>query len=128
MSARTDLIAALSQALPDTRYRVSDRATTPDQIDRGTVALRVFASTVTPAQTTQGLAVEMTVWACSPLLDPSAADADLDLVLGDVLRALLALPWVQFDRADRDVMPGNEGPRWHGYRFTVTAFATITKE
>lgn len=123
MSARTQLATALAGALGD-GYVVAARTATPDQIERGTVAVRVLPATVTAAPQTRGLLYTLTVWACTAVEDPAAVDDVLDAALDDLLAALLGMPWLTFDTAERGVLD----ERWHGYRLTVTCYATITEE
>lgn len=123
MSTRTQLADALAAALGD-GYVVAARTATPDQIAPGAIAVRVLPATVASAPQTRGLSYTLTVWACTGQEDPDTVDDVLDAALDDLLAALLDMPWLTFDGAERGVMDD----RWHGYRLTVTCYATITEE
>lgn len=123
MTPRTRLAADLDQALPS-RYVVKARTATPDQIDPRTIAVRVLPASVAPSPTVRGLAYTLTLWAVTGRTDPDEVDDVLDAALDDLLGALLGLHWLTFDTAERGVMD----ERWHGYRLTVTCYATITED
>lgn len=127
MSVRTDLAAALAAALPDT-YVVKARTACPEQIDPGTYAVRVLPSTVAPGPRFRSLTYTHTVWVLTGAADPDTVDDKLDPALDDVLAALLPLGSLAVEQAERGVMDDNDGPRWHGYRLTITCYGTITVE
>lgn len=127
MTARQRLVDELTAALP-AAYRVTGRTATPEQIDPGTLAVRVFASTVAPGPNVRGLAYTLTVWAVTGSADPDRVDDVLDDALDELLRAFLAMTWLTLSSAERAVMGDDDGPAWHGYRFTLTAYATITED
>lgn len=121
MSARTDLVAALTAALDPAAYRVVGAPDVPDSIDVGTIAVRVYATTYEPGPTSGSVAITLTVWVVTPVLSPGAADDALDDARDDVHGALYALPWVTAPTAERDVM----ADAFPGWRFTCQAFGTI---
>lgn len=123
MSARTDLADELAAALP-ARFVVKARTATPDKVDPGKLAVRVLPATYSNAPQVRGLLVTLTVWVVTGLQDPDRVDDALDAAVDDILAALLPLSWVQFESAERGVMDD----LFHGYRFTLTTYATITTE
>lgn len=127
MSARARLLADLSAQLGPA-FVVSARAAVPDQVDPDRYAVRAFTGRIVPGPTVRALEWQLTVWLLTGRADPTDADTHLDDGLHDVLDVLLGLPWVRFDEAQRDVMEDVNGPRYHGYRFTLTAHAEITED
>jgi hypothetical protein len=100
VSARNDLLSALTASLDPALFRVSGAVNTPDAIDTGKLAVRVITKTVTPTpEAPLGL---LTYAGIDPLLE-----------------ALLELPFVQFVSAARGVMDDV----WHGYLFTLNLYA-----
>lgn len=128
MSARTDLVAALTAALPVDTYRVVGSPSVPVQIDTGTFAVRAWASKLTPGPQSGSLQVDLTVWVLTPMVEPGPTDDALDGASQTVMETLYGLRWLTTPTADRGVMADDEGPRWHGWRFECSAFAQITPE
>jgi len=128
MSARTDLVAALVAALDPDVYRVQGTPSCPDQIEVDTVAVRAWASKVAPGPVSGAVQVDLVVWALTPAQTPGVADDVLDVAYEDVMGVLYELAWVTAPTADRGVMDDSDGPRWHGWRFEVSAFGRITME
>ena len=122
MSARTDLVAALTEALDDT-YRVVGAPDTPDQVEAGTTAVRVYATTVAPGPQSGSLAIDLTVWVLTAVARAGDADDALDEALADVLGVLHDLPWTTAPTAERDVM----ADQWNGWRLTLQAFGRIER-
>lgn len=102
-------------------FIVSDRVATPEQIDPGKIAIRVMTGDITPHSVHHALTVQLIVWATTAAQDPSTVDDQLDAALSDLLTEFLSIPWVAFAQATRGVMDDT----WHGYRFTLNAFAQI---
>lgn len=121
MSARTDLVTALTDVLDPATYRVVGAPDVPDTIDVGTIAVRVYATTYEPGPTSGSVAISLTVWVVTPVASPGAADDVLDDARDDVHGALYALPWLTSPTAERDVMADT----FAGWRFTCQAFGTI---
>lgn len=124
MSARTDLVDALTAALPAT-YRVVGSPSCPDQIEVDTFAVRAWANQVTPALQSGAVQIALTVWVLTPLVTPGATDDVLDAAQLDVMGALYAMTWLTPPTAERGVMNDDTGPRWHGWRFETQAFGQI---
>jgi hypothetical protein len=121
VSARNDLLSALTTALDPALFRVSGAVNTPDAIDTGKLAIRVITKTVTPTpEAPLGLLTYVTeLWMVSGKADPDTVDDALDAGIDPLLEALLALPFVQFVSAARGVMDDV----WHGYLFTLNLYA-----
>ncbi|MBU4213839.1 MAG: hypothetical protein KJ792_04190 [Actinobacteria bacterium] len=128
MSARTRLAADLTAGLPTDKYRVAALASPPDQIDPDTITVRVWCSDLVPGPAAGSLTVGLTVWALTGAADPARVDDLLDAALDDLLTVLHPLEWARWTKAERAVMNDNDGPRWHGYRIDLTAYAAITQE
>jgi hypothetical protein len=124
-SARTQLVTALTAALPPT-YRVVGTPDVPDTIDPGTFAVRAWAAKLAPATTTDAVLVDLVVWVLSPRQTPGAADDDLDTACDEVMAALHAMTWTTPATAERAVMEDADGGRWQGWRFTSQAAAQMT--
>lgn len=121
MSARDRLVADLDGALDDT-YQVAGTFEVPDALEAGRRAVRCWTDQLTPGPTIGTLTVGLVLWVLTPATTPAAADTDLDAALVDVLGVLHPLEWVRWTTATRGVLED----RWHGYRFELTAGATIT--
>lgn len=120
MSARTDLVDALTGALPDA-YVVSGTPMVPDRIEAGTIAVRAYATTYAPGPVAGSVAITLTTWVLTPAVRPGDADDDLDDALADVLGVLWGLDWLTPPTAERDVM----AERWNGWRITTQAFGQV---
>lgn len=125
MSARTDLVAALVEALPADRYRVVGSPDCPDQVDPGVFAVRAWASKLSPQAQSGAVQIDVTVWVLTGKQTPGDADDALDEASDAVLAALYALTWLTPPTAERGVMADDDGPRWHGWRFEASAFGQI---
>jgi hypothetical protein len=128
MSVRTDLVTALRTALPANVYRVVGSIDAPDQIDPEMFAVRAWASKLGPAPQSGASQVDVVVWVLSGKSTPGDVDDHLDVAYDAVLAALYELRWLTAPTAERGVMEDSDGPRWHGWRFDASAFATITLE
>lgn len=124
MSARTQLVEQLREVLP-AGYVVVGSPDCPDQIEPGTRAVRAWASGVEPGTESRALRVDMTVWVLTPKTKPGETDDDLDEAFDDVYAALIPMKWLLPAKAERAVMDDNDGPRWHGWRFTTAALGSI---
>lgn len=124
-SQRRRLIDALTTALDPQRFRVSARATAPEYIDPYTLNIRVLTKTITPGVTQGGLTYDMNVWLLTAGQDPDTVDDTLDAGLDELLATFLEFPFVSFRNVERGVMAADDGPAWHGYLFTLTAYGQI---
>lgn len=127
MSARTDLVAALTAGLPET-YRVVGAPDVPDQVDVGGYAVRCWQTAVEKGPTLGGLTMPLALWVLTGKQEPGAADDALDAALLAVLDVLHPLEWVQWTRAERGVMTRQDGDGFHGWRFELTAYGQITED
>lgn len=127
MSIRRDLADRLAQLLDGDRFIVTARTAVPDQIAPGTIAVRVMPASVAPGPQIRSLVVTLTLWALSPKADPGDVDDDLDAALDDLLLAFLGVDFLGSIAAERGVME-DDAASYHGYRFTLTAYASITPE
>jgi hypothetical protein len=128
MSTRTDLVAALLAGLDPVHYKVTGSPSCPDRIETSTFDVRAWASKLTPGIASGSVQIDCTVWVLTPLADPGPTDDALDGACDDVLEILYKLPWLSSPTAERGVMEGDEGPRWHGWRFETSAFGQIQLE
>lgn len=127
MSARRSLLEALAADLDPATFIVSDRAAVPDQIDPDLLGVRAFTNTVVPGPSLGLLTYTLELWVMSPSQDVEAVDDRLDDALDEVLGALLALRSVSFGQAERSRMGSEDGPQYHGYKITLTAYATTNE-
>lgn len=127
MSARTDLVDALVDALPAS-YRVVGSPSVPDMIETDTFAVRAWTAKQSPGLASGSVQIDCTVWVLTPMTTPGPTDDALDVACEEVMAVLYALPWLMPPTAERGVMDDSEGPRWHGWRFETTAFGQIKLE
>jgi hypothetical protein len=128
MSTRTDLVDALVAGLDPAVYRVTGSPSCPDMIETGKIDVRAWASKLTPGVASGAVQIDCTVWVLTAMAAPGPTDDVLDDASDDVLAVLYALPWLTAPTAERGVMDGDEGPRWHGWRFETSAFGQIQLE
>lgn len=119
MSARTDLAAALTTALP--AFRVSGFNDQIDAVVRPTVMLWQSSLERLEQIGHDRLRVTLDLWVLTGREDPEKADDALDDAMELVVAALLPLTWVDWTNAERGVFL----ERFHGYKLTVTAVAQI---
>jgi len=124
VSARTDLVAALTAGLPAT-YRVVGAPDVPDQVDVGEYAVRCWQTEVTPGPQLGGLTMPLVLWVLTGKQKPGTVDDVLDVAVLAVLDVLHGLEWVQWTRAERGVMTREDGSGLHGWRFDLTAYGRI---
>lgn len=119
MSARTQLRAALTEALPNWRVTgargILDAATKP--------SIGVWQSSMARVSEWQWdhVRVELEVWVVVPTEDPDKADDALDDALEELLGALHPLEWVDWTSAERGVLADS----LHGYKVAVVMVAKI---
>lgn len=119
MSARTELAAALTAALPT--YRVLGYAADLDAVARPTVLVWADKIVRRPEWASGLFEFTLMMWVLVGTEDPARADDALDDALEDVLGALQPIGWVQWSGAERGVLRD----AFHGWQITVTAVATI---
>lgn len=114
--ARKQLVADLKAALPR-EYAVIGYPS--DRVTRRTVA--VWQETVTKTEQfgPPRLQVALAVWILTGQEDPAKADDELDAALLDVLTAMQPLTWVDWQTAERLVLPAPVNA--HGFKLTCTA-------
>lgn len=124
MSIREDIAAALTERLDPTRYAVIPYPYNPDLIPADKRPVSLWVASVDRDLTLRVVRFRIVVWVLSPHADPSAGtEADLELSFSDVLDALhTSNPAWTWTTATRGVLDD----QWNGYRFDVTAVATIT--
>jgi hypothetical protein len=120
VSARTDLVDALTAALPG-QYRVVGSPSCPDLIEVDTFAVRCWTARLAPGDLVGRLSADLVVWVLSPRMTPGDTDDDLDGAYADVAGALHDIGVLLPATAERSVMEDDDGPRWHGWRFTFQA-------
>jgi hypothetical protein len=128
MSTRTDLVAALVAGLDPAVYRVTGSPSCPDMIETGRFDVRAWVSKIAPGIASGSVQLDCTVWVLTASAVPGATDDALDGASDDVMAVLYELPWLTAPTAERGVMDGEEGPRWHGWRFETSAFGQINLE
>ena len=124
MSVRTDLVDALTAALPVDVYRVTGSPSVPDMIKADTFDVRAWASKFTPGPGSGQVQIDLTVWVLTPLQSPGPTDDALDGASDEVMAVLYELPWLSAPTAERGVMDD----LWNGWRFEVTAYGQIKLE
>jgi hypothetical protein len=127
MSARSDLVEALEAALPAT-YRVTGSPSCPDLIPPDTFDVRAWANKLTPGPASGSVQIDLTVWVLTPLQSPGPTDDALDVASNLILGILYELPWLSAPTAERGVMDDSDGPRWHGWKYDLTAYGQIQLE
>lgn len=123
MSARSRLLDELRAGLPN-RYVVDGTWATPDNIDPGNLAVRCWVDTMTPGPTMGGLTFGMVLWVLTPATTADRVDTELDAALVELLGVLHPMEWCRWTGATRAVLDDT----WHGYRFELTAAATMTPD
>lgn len=123
MSARTLLADALRSALPG--YRVIPAADVPDKVTRTTLLLHQGTITRAPQIAHNRITVDLVLWVLVANEQPEAAEAALEKGVDDVIEALRPLIWVDWPNAERMTFGEPDGPSYHGYRFNLTATASI---
>lgn len=128
MSARADLVEALTAGLDPDMYRVTGSPSCPDLIAPDTFDVRAWAQKYTPGPASGSVQIDLTVWVLTPLAAPGPTDDALDVASNEVLAVLYELRWLNAPTAERGVMDNGDGPRWHGWRFDVIAYGQIQME
>ena len=119
-SARHQLAAAITPHLPG--YRIIPNSRNVDVPDQRFVQIALHELTRLPEAPEGAMRAEFVVTVVTPLTTPQKAEDDLDHAVGDLLRALDALPWVKWERATKVAY----GDRHLGY--DVTVYATTESE
>ena len=116
MSARTEVAAHLTQALPS--YTVVPFPQDPDRVSGVTVL--VWRSQVQRGPVKGARSSDIVVWVLSGHEDPRKAEDALDTALDAVLAALDDLDASSWDTAERGVY----ADRFNGYRITLPIATT----
>lgn len=119
MSARTQLRAELSNAMPD--WRVTGARGILDAANKPSIGVWQTALNRKPEWQWDHVQVELEVWVVVPTEDPDKADDALDAGLEELLGALQPLTWVDWTSAERGVL----GDSLHGYKVAVVMVAKI---
>lgn len=121
MNVRHAIADALTAGLPS-GYLVRGYPYEPDAVTRPTVMLwQSLLERGEQIDDRVALRVTVEVWVLVSTEDPSKADDALDDALDDVLSAVHAVSFIEWSVAERGVLLD----RFHGYRITAQAVATI---
>jgi hypothetical protein len=122
-SVRESLLAAITAAVPAGTHVIpyQDNMDLPDRI---TVMFKQLRITPLPEAPRAGYVVHYVLTVVSPALDPSVAEADLDVFVPSMLGDLDALDWFAWDEATKVLSQGlmaYDITCWNlGYKVTPT--------
>lgn len=104
-SPREDLLAAITAAVPEGTHVIpyQDNMDLPDRI---TVMFKQLRVAPLPAAPRAGFVVYYVLTVVSPALDPSVAEAELDVFIFAMLDALNPLNWFAWDDAPKVLSQG----------------------
>lgn|GEM_PF-2751154 len=124
MNVRQAIAKELTDRLPDS-YIVKGYTYDPDAAARPTVMLwQSLIERGSRINDRNGLEVTVELWVIVGSEDPAKVDDDLDDALDEVLTAVHDIPFIDWSVAERGVLK----ERFHGYRMTARAVATIGTE
>jgi len=108
VSPRDTLLAAVTAAVPAGTHVIPYQDNV-DVLDRITIMFKQLTMAPLPEAPRAAFKMEYVLSVCSPALDPTVAEKELDEFVPSLLADLNALDWFAWDSAEKVLGPGGVG-------------------
>lgn len=117
MGTRAELAAALKPLLPST-VKIIDVPRSVDGLEAKKPVVILYRESRSKAPNAIGDYIDsFTVWAVSPIVDVRRGEDGLDTLLDDLLLAIDAIQWINWEQAERAVFGDQQAP---AYKITLS--------
>ncbi len=123
MSARDDVEAALTAALPDTYEFVDDLRDLDEPTSEKPITLQLMRNKLEPGKTQGSYEQEFDLWIVTGSSDPAIVEPELDAAVDDVLPLIDQIKWLTWSICERAIHPSN----FHGYKITFRTSGNTTQ-